>query len=262
VSANPFDLTGKVVLVTGGNSGLGLGWATAVAEAGGDVVIWGRRADANERAAAGLREHGGRVLAQTVDVSDEQQVVDGVADALAELGRIDGAIANAGGATVPPGFVDLDSDMWHGLLGVSLHGAYYTLREVVRHMVSRAEAGDPGGSLIACGSLAITRGVPVVAHYAAAKGGIAAVMSSLAVELGKYGIRANTVLPGRIATDLGGAEVEKARNQPDRSSVIPIPRLGTPKDCAGIVVYLLSDAASYHTGDMITVDGGLAVRIA
>jgi NAD(P)-dependent dehydrogenase (short-subunit alcohol dehydrogenase family) len=261
VTPNPFDLSGKVTLVTGGNSGLGLGWATAVAQAGGDVVIWGRRAEANERAAGSLREHGCRVLTQSFDVSNEGQVVAATAAAVEEMGRIDGAIANAGMSTHPHGFAAMDSEVWHGLLAVNLHGAYYTLREVVRHMLARGEAGDPGGSLITCGSLAVTNGVPAIEHYAAAKGALAAMTRSLAVELGRHGIRANMVLPGRIATNLGGSTPDEKEALVDRASVIPIPRLGTPADCGGIVVYLLSDAASYHTGDLITVDGGLAIRL-
>jgi NAD(P)-dependent dehydrogenase (short-subunit alcohol dehydrogenase family) len=238
VTTNPFDLTGKVVLVTGANSGLGLGWANAVAGAGADVVIWGRRTDANERAAEELRAHGGRVLAQSVDVSVESQVVDGVAAALEEMGRLDGAIANAGLSTTPPSFAELDS-----------------------HMLARTESGDGGGSLITCGSLTVTDGVPRIAHYAAAKAALAGVTRSLAVELGPHGIRANMVLPGRIATNLGGTTPEEKHAQENRARVIPIPRFGTPEDCAGIVVYLLSDAASYHTGDLITVDGGLSVTL-
>jgi NAD(P)-dependent dehydrogenase (short-subunit alcohol dehydrogenase family) len=261
VAANPFDLTGKAVLITGGNSGLGLGWATAVARAGGDVVIWGRRAEANEAAATTVRAYGGKVLAQSVDVSDEQQVVAGVAAAVEQFGRLHGAIANAGISTHPPSFTELGSEIWHGLLNINLHGAYYTLREVARHMVERAEAGDPGGSLITCGSLAVTNGVPASEHYSAAKGALAGVTKSMAVELGRHGIRANMVLPGRIATNLGGDTPEQKHAQVERSRVIPIPRFGTPEDCAGIVVYLLSDAASYHTGDLITVDGGLSIRL-
>jgi NAD(P)-dependent dehydrogenase (short-subunit alcohol dehydrogenase family) len=258
---NPFDLTGKVALVTGANSGLGLGWATGIANAGGDVVIWGRRADANERAAKTLREFGVRVLAQCVDVSDEEQVVRAVREAVGEMGRIDGAIASAGITTVPSGFADLTADLWHGLLGINLHGAYYTLREVTRHMLRRGDAGDGGGSLITCGSLSVDHGVPRLEHYAAAKGALASVTRSLAVELGRHGIRANMVLPGRIATGLGGRQPGDPPPDPERGRVIPIPRIGTPEDCAGVVVYLLSDAASYHTGDLITVDGGLSVAL-
>jgi NAD(P)-dependent dehydrogenase (short-subunit alcohol dehydrogenase family) len=259
--SNPFDLSGKVALVTGANSGLGLGWAAGIANAGGDVVIWGRRPDANERAAESLRQYGGRVLAQSVDVSDEGQVVRAVEEAVDVMGRIDGAVANAGISTVAPSFAELPPELWHELLGINLHGAYYTLRAVVRHMLRRGESGDGGGSLVSCGSLSVDHGVPRLQHYAAAKGALASVTRSLAVELGVHGIRANMVLPGRIATGIGGRRPGDPPSDPERGRVIPIPRIGTPEDCAGIVVYLLSDAASYHTGDLITVDGGLSVAL-
>jgi NAD(P)-dependent dehydrogenase (short-subunit alcohol dehydrogenase family) len=260
MTSHPFDLTGKVALVTGANQGLGLGFAEGIARAGGDIVIWGRRQQANAEAAVRLREHGTRVLAQEVDVSDEAQVVQGMADAIAEFGRLDCVIANAGVNSRPASFAELDSDMWHGLLAINLHGAYYTLREAVRHMVARAEAGDPGGSLITCGSLTVVSGVPLIEHYAAAKGALAAVTRSLAVEYGRLGIRANMILPGRIATELGGAD-RAARDALEEGMAWtnPIPRLGTPGDCAGIVVYLMSDASRYHTGDLIAVDGGLSI---
>ena len=128
-------------------------------------------------------------------------------------------------------------------------------------MLARGATGDGGGSLITCGSLSVTHGVARLEHYAAAKGALASVTRSLAVELGGHGIRANMVLPGRIATDLGNRKPDHPPPDPERARVIPIPRIGTPEDCAGIVVYLLSDAASYHTGDLITVDGGLSVGL-
>lgn len=257
--ANPFDLTGKVVLVTGANSGLGLAWATGIARAGGDVVIWGRRPERNKLAAESLGQYGVRVMAQTVDVADEGQVVHATKDAIEQMGRLDAAIANAGFSS-PTSFVELDSPHWHDLLNTNLHGAYYTMREAARHMVMRYEAGDPGGSLVVCGSLTVSNGVPGYAHYGAAKGALASVTRSLAVEFGSRGIRANMVLPGRIDTGLELSPAQRRAHE-DRAKVIPIPRLGTPEDCVGIVIYLLSDAAAYHTGDLITVDGGLAVKL-
>jgi len=258
--ANPFDLSGKVVLVTGANSGLGLAWAEAAAAAGADVVIWGRRPETNREAATQLKAYRNRVLHQTVDVSEEAQVVEATAAAIERLGRLDGVIANAG-INRPTPFAELDSERWREVLEINLNGAYYTFREAVRHMLARADAGDPGGSLIACGSLSVDQGVPAIGHYAAAKGGLAALTRSLAVEHGARGIRANMVLPGRIATNLGGTSPAEKAGEEHRTMVIPIPRYGTPADCAGIVVYLLSDAAAYHTGDLITIDGGLSIRL-
>jgi NAD(P)-dependent dehydrogenase (short-subunit alcohol dehydrogenase family) len=263
MARGPFDLTGKVALVTGANAGLGLGFARGIAKAGGDVVIWGRRADANERAAQDLRAHGGRVLAATVDVADEEQVVRGIAEAVHALGRLDCVIANAGINTPPPTFLELTTEAYHELLAVNQHGAYFTLREGLRHMVARAEAGDPGGSLIVCGSLTVTHGVPQRQHYAAAKGALASVMKGIAVEYGRYGVRANMVLPGRIDSGLAGQTPEwHAAREAEMATKNPIPRSGKPEDLEGIVVYLMSDASTYHTGDLITIDGGLSIKLA
>jgi NAD(P)-dependent dehydrogenase (short-subunit alcohol dehydrogenase family) len=250
---NPFDLSGKVALVTGANNGLGLGFATGIAKAGGDLIIWGRRPERNARAAEALRGHGVRVLAQDVDVSDEQRVDEAMAEAVTVFGRLDCVVVNAGIQSRQPSFAEMSTADYHELLAINLHGAIYTLRAAVRHMLERGE----GGSLILCGSLTVVAGVPRIQHYTAAKGALAAVMRSIAVEYGPHGIRANMVLPGRIATDLGGGTTGDQR----RFSVIPIPRTGTPADCEGIIVYLMSDASAYHTGDTITVDGGLSVAL-
>ena len=152
MAKNLFDLTGKIALVTGANAGLGLGMADSLAEAGADVVIWGRREDKNAEAAESLRRHGRKVSHRVVDVSSEQEVVDGFAAAIAEFGRLDCVIPNAGMGGMTP-FVDMTTEIWNDLLAVNLHGAFYTIREAARHMKGRAEAGNPGGSIIINGSL-------------------------------------------------------------------------------------------------------------
>lgn len=260
-SVSPFDLSGKVALVTGANNGLGFAFARGIAKAGGDLVIWGRRAERNEEAAVELRKEGVRVLAQSVDVADESQVCEAMVEAVRELGRLDCVIANAGISTRPSAFHELSSEMWHELLAVNLHGAFYTLREGVRHMVARAEAGDPGGSLIVCGSLAALIGVPRMEHYGAAKGALAAVVRSIASEYGDRGIRANMVAPGYFESSLArDPEVVAARAEQMRLRN-PIPRAGRPEDLEGIVVYLMSDASRYHTGDVIVIDGGSLISL-
>src|SRR5262245_48931936 len=165
---HPFDLTGKVTLITGANSGIGFGFADAIARAGGDVVIWGRREDRNAQAAEKLRAHGVRVETDVVDVSDEAAQQRGFARALAALGRLDGVIANAGFATISP-LVDMTLKQYDELQRVAQHGAFVTLREGARHMVERAKAGDRGGSLIATGSLTNFTATQGIGHYAAAK---------------------------------------------------------------------------------------------
>jgi NAD(P)-dependent dehydrogenase (short-subunit alcohol dehydrogenase family) len=260
---NPFDLSGKVGLVTGANSGLGLGFARGIAKAGGDVVIWGRRVRRNEEAARELSAYGVRVRAQTVDVSDERQVIAGFEEAVAEMGRLDCVIANAGIQSHYRSFLEMPTEAYHELLATNLHGAVYTLREAARHMVARAAAGDPGGSLIVCGSLTVVAGVPRIEHYAAAKGALMAVTRSMAVEFGPHGVRVNMVLPGRIESHLGEGTEDPDRDRRRRimTERNPIARYGTPEDLEGIVVYLMSDASAYHTGDLITVDGGLAITL-
>jgi NAD(P)-dependent dehydrogenase (short-subunit alcohol dehydrogenase family) len=251
---NPFDLSGKVVLITGANSGLGLGFADAIARAGGDVVIWGRREERNAEAAAKLRVHGHRVATGTIDVADEAAQQRGFARAIEEMGRLDGVIANAGFVTISP-LIDMSLEQYDELQRTAQHGAFVTLREGARHMVERAKAGDPGGSLIATGSLTNFAATPMIGHYAAAKSAIAALVRTFALELGPHGVRANMVCAGLTKTEMVPFDDDHALGQAAVAK-IPLGRMAEPEDMGGIVVYLMSDAARYHTGDLITVDGG------
>jgi NAD(P)-dependent dehydrogenase (short-subunit alcohol dehydrogenase family) len=252
MSGGLFDIRGKVALITGANSGIGLGYAEAIASQGGDVVIWGRRADRNEEAREKLAGYGGRVLTDSIDVSDEDAQVRGFERAIGEMGHLDCVIANAGFVS-PCAFKDLSFERYDELIRVAQHGAFFTLREGVRHMVARVEAGGPPGSLIATGSLTIFQAGPAGAHYAAAKSAVAAMIKSIAVEYGSLGIRANMVCAGLIASGMVPADLPVIQEMGART---PLGRLGQPEDLAGIVVYLMSDAARFHTGDLITVDGG------
>jgi NAD(P)-dependent dehydrogenase (short-subunit alcohol dehydrogenase family) len=252
---NIFDLTGKVALVTGGNSGIGLGFARALARAGAEVMIWGRRAEANAAAVEKLGAFG-KVEADVVDVSDEAAIVAGMARLIERMGRLDIVVANAGIATTSP-FAEMDAATYHGLLNVNLHGAVFTLREVAKHMIARAAAGDPGGSMILCGSGSIFQGVPTLAHYAIAKGALNALSKTLAAELGPHGVRCNVIAPGFIQTEMTmGDPAVGAYLTEMVTAKTPLGRAGTPEDLEGAVVYLASDAACYHTGDTLVIDGG------
>lgn len=252
----PWDMSGKVVVITGGNAGIGLGFARGIARAGGDVVIWGRRQEKNEAAAEELRAFGVRVLAQEVDVSDEARVIEAMAQAVDQMGRVDGVIANAGLMRHTGSFLNMTSEAWHGLLAVNQHGAMYAAREAARHMKARYDAGDPGGSILFCASLSALTGSIGMQHYNASKGAMAALARGIATDLGRYGIRANTVCPGYT-------ESETVKDQGPESALgaqirerNPIPRFGTPEDFEGIGVYFMSDASRYHSGDLVKVDGG------
>ncbi|CAN7444992.1 SDR family oxidoreductase [Phenylobacterium sp. LjRoot225] len=258
MAADLFDLTGKVAVVTGGNSGIGLGFARGIAKQGGDLEIWARSAEKNAKAKAELEGYGARVIARQVDVSSEQAVTEAFDATMQDFGRLDCVIANSGAPPAMASVVDLSSEAWHELLGVNLHGAFYTLREGARRMVRQAEAGRPGGSLIFCGSLSMFHGVPGVGNYAASKGGMGALVRTMASELGRYGIRANTVAPGYIKTDLGGGQDSTQVDQ-FFAAKTPIPRPGEPSDLEGIAAYLASDASRFHSGDTIVIDGASLV---
>jgi NAD(P)-dependent dehydrogenase (short-subunit alcohol dehydrogenase family) len=258
-----FDLKGKKALVTGGNSGLGLGFARGIAKQGGDLMLWARSAEKNRLAQEELGAFGGQVLTQAVDVASEAAVVEGMARAVDTFGRLDCVIANAGISSAVPSIVELDTATYNELLGINLHGAFFTLREAARHMVARSKAGDRGGSLIVCGSLSVFMGVPGMAHYGAAKGALASIMKSMAVDLGKYDIRVNMVAPGYIKTDLGRERDETTLSDMDKlfAERTPIPRVGYPEDFEGIAAYLASDCARFHTGDIIVIDGGWLINV-
>jgi NAD(P)-dependent dehydrogenase (short-subunit alcohol dehydrogenase family) len=256
-----FDLTGKVAVVTGGNSGLGLGFARGIAKQGGSVVIWGRNAEKNAAAKQELESLGAaKVAAMQVDVASEQQIIAGFDAVMKEFGRVDCAIANAGLPPPQGGTLDQPTKDYLAFIDVSMHGAFYTLREGARCMVKRAEAGEPGGSLIFCGSLSMFKGLAGKIPYAASKGAMGAAVRCMAVEFGKYGIRANSIAPGYIKTGMTG-EGELSQLDKYFASKTPIPRPGYAADFEGIAAYLCSDASSFHTGDTLVIDGASLINM-
>ncbi len=255
----PFNLAGKVALVTGGNRGIGLGMASAMAQAGADIVIWGSNAERNQAAEGELLKYGVRVKAQTVDVSDETQVAQAMVEAVEAMGRVDSVFANAGVGFGSPSFVDMQTETYRKVLAVNLDGVFFTLREACRHMVDRAKSGDPGGSLVGIASLAAIEGAARNEAYAATKGAVISMIKSVAVEHARYGVRANAILPGWIATDMtAGAQGNSAFAEKVIPRV-PARRWGEPADFGGMAVYLASDASSYHSGDTLIIDGGYSI---
>lgn len=250
-----FDLTGTVALVTGGNGGIGLGYARGLAQAGASLVIWGRSEEKGEAAAEELRSMGADVLVRRCDVSDEDEVRVAFAEAVERFGRVDACFANAGTGSRGTRFVEMTLEEWREVFRVNSEGVFLTLREAARHMMDRGE----GGSLVVTSSVSSVFGMPRGEHYAATKAGVAAIARSLAVEFGRHGIRANAIVPGWIDTDMTADYLHGDAFTTKVLPRVPLRRWGTPDDFAGLAVYLASDASRWHTGDVITLDGGYCV---
>ena len=255
-----FDLKERVAVVTGGNGGIGLGIAEALAAHGCAVSIWGRNADKNAAAADRLRKLGGKVQTLICDVADSAQAVRATEATLAEFGRIDGCFANAGvGGGGRSGFADRTAEDWRRVFGINLDGVFHTFQPVVRHMIARAAKGNAFGRLVATSSMATLFGTARNEHYAGSKAAINSLVQALAVEHARYGITVNAILPGWIDTEMTEGLQANDKFMAAAMPRIPMRRFGTPQDFAGIAVYLMSGASAYHTADTIVIDGAYSV---
>lgn len=256
MTQSAFDLGGHVALVTGGNGGIGLGFADGLARAGADVAVWGTNEDKNKAAVEHLATHGTRVQAFRCDVGEEAEVDEAFAATVAAFGKVDSCFANAGVAAPWTRFVEMTLDEWRRITRVNLDGAFLTFRAAARHMIERGG----GGSMVATSSVAAVKGIARGEHYAATKGGLVSMVRGLAVELARHGIRANAVLPGLVETQMTEWRLDGAEPLAEKLlSRIPARRWGTPEDFGGIAVYLASPASAYHTGDMFVIDGGYTI---
>ena len=250
----PFDLTGKVAMITGGNGGIGLGMADAIAQAGGAVCIWGTNLEKNAAALTQIEAHGVDAAAFVCDVSQEEEVERCFAETLERFGRVDGCFANAGvsgrGALTP--FVEMTKEAWDQIMGVNLDGVFYTYRAACRHMIER---GD-GGRLVVTASLAALSGAARNQHYASTKGAVVSMTYALSVEMARYGITENAILPGWIETAMTESAFNWEKFANNVKPRIPMRRWGEGSDFGGLAVYLMSDASAYHTGDTLLIDGG------
>ncbi len=252
----PFNLQGRVALITGGNGGIGLGMARGLAEAGAEVSLWGTNAEKNAAALAALESIGPKITTHVCDVADEQQVEDTFARVLAAHGRVDGCFANAGIGSRGTAFDEMTDAEWRRIIEVNQTGVFYTFRAAARHMKERAGNGDAFGRLVGTASLAAVSGQARGEHYAAAKGGLVAMIKALAVEYARYNVTAHTLLPGWIETEMTAGTFANNKFVDNVSKRIPVRRWGVPEDFAAIAIYIMSEASSYHTAETFLIDGG------
>ncbi len=244
------SLDGKVIIVTGGGTGLGRAMVRSLARAGADIVIAARRQGPIDEAAAEVEEQGGKALAISTDVSDSSQVNRMVVLTLERFGKIDVLINNAGRTSenVHAAIWEITDEDWRAGIDTNLSSAFYCARAVSKHMVDRGS-----GKIINVASGFGLRGGRDIYTYTCGKGGMIQLTRTLAFSLGRYGVTANTIVPGFIPV----RGVESMRESLARSGdVIPIGRLGMPEDIGPIAVFLASDASNYMNGEMITLDGG------
>jgi hypothetical protein len=247
----PFDLAGKVALITGGNSGIGLGMAIGLAQAGADVCIWGTNPEKNSAAEKAILAVGGKAAALRCDVSQENEVEAAFAETLKLFGKVDSCFANAGAGGGAP-FHEFPTDVWNRVMGINLDGTFFTFRAAAKHMIERGE----GGRLVGTSSLSALDGAARNEAYAATKGAMISMTRGLSVELARYGITANTIIPGWIETAMTAPRVGDETFEDRVIKRVPVRRWGQPDDFAGIAVYLASDASSYQTGEDFVIDGG------
>jgi 2-deoxy-D-gluconate 3-dehydrogenase len=254
MATSPFDLTGRVAIVTGGNGGIGLGMARGLAEAGAAVAIVGRNAEKSDAAVAEFKQRGAKAISVIADVTDKAAVAAMVEHTKTEFGRIDILVNNAGiNVRKPPHALSLEE--WDSVIKTNLTSAFLCSQAVYPAMKA---AG--GGKIINIGSMMSIFGASFAPAYAASKGGIVQFTRSCAVAWAPDNIQANAILPGWIDTDL----TKRARAEIDglHDKVLartPAARWGGIDDFAGIAVFLSSATSDFVTGTAIPVDGGFSV---
>ena len=243
------SLEGKVIIVTGGGTGLGRAIVLALAKAGADVVITSRRMGPIQEAAQEVQALGRRSLAIPTDVIDSAQVNRMVEQAIAQMGQVDVLINNAGivrdEKQVP--LWEITDEAWRLGIDTNLTGAFYCARAVSRHMVERGQ-----GKIINVASAFGLRGGRDAYMYCCAKGGVIQLTRTLAISLGRYGVTSNCIVPGYIPTQ----GTEGMRETLPREEFIPVGRSGRPEEIGPAAIFLASSASDYMSGEVFTLDGG------
>ncbi|MGJ8563567.1 MAG: SDR family NAD(P)-dependent oxidoreductase [Alphaproteobacteria bacterium] len=249
-----FDLKNNVVLVTGGNGGLGLAYARGLVKSGASVAIWGRNPEKNKAAIDELKALGGNVESYICDVTNEEQIAAAFDATLKRFDKVDSCFANAGGGGFRGMAHEVGRKKWLEAVDLNLMSVVQTWTPVTKHLLERKQ----GGRLIVTSSLAAKVGMPGAAGYSATKAAVLGLVTSMALELGQAGIRVNAILPAFIETEMSLNTSQAFQDAARRRSAIG--RIGTLEDMEGIAVFLASQQSDFITGQSIIMDGGHSIH--
>ena len=250
MSYSRLELNGKVAVVVGGTSGIGLAIAKGMAEAGADVVPTSRRIDSVETAAAEIEQRGCRSLRLASDVSDRASLQRVLEETVSAFGKVD-ILVNSAGRTKRAPTLDFSEEDWNDIIDTNLTGTLRAAQVFGRHMLERES-----GSIINIASLSSFVALHEVAAYSASKAAVASLTKSLAIEWGPRGVRVNAIAPGVFRTALNQKLLDETERGREFLLRTPMRRFGNVDELAGVAIFLASDAASFVNGEIITVDGG------
>jgi gluconate 5-dehydrogenase len=255
MATHPFDLSGKVALVTGAYRGLGFAIAKGLAQAGATVVLNGRKPDALANAAKLLNDAGLHASTAAFDVTDANAARESVRAIEGEHGHLDILVNNAGIQRRNP-LVDFKQQDWDDVMATNLTAPFLVSQAALPGMIARRS-----GKIILIASLMSELARPTVVAYTAAKGGVRQLTRAMAVELAAHNIQVNAISPGYFATEMNRALIDNAEFDAWVCKRTPAGRWGQPDEIAGLAVFLSSAAANYITGQLITIDGGMSVAL-
>ncbi len=247
---NPFDVKGRIVLITGSSRGLGFVFATGFAQAGATVIVNGTNPGTVQQAVERIRQNGGQTKGYPFDVTNEAEVIQNIVAIEKNVGPIDVLINNAGIQRRAP-LDELTMENWRAVIEVNLNAAFFLAQSIAKGMIKRKQ-----GKIINITSLNAEAARPTIGNYCASKGGLTMLTKSMATEWGKYNIQCNAIGPGYFVTDLTQPLVDKPEFDAFVKQSVPLERWGDPVELIGPAIFLASAASNYITGRTIYVDGG------